>query len=428
MADFDDNQIQSFIYNWFQSDLDYKAGTAERCWELLQKEENKAAKELAQTPLLLTFLCLVYNRSQDLPKNRAVLYKDALNILLKEWAAEKRVRQDVLYQDFRIELEQIMLSEIAYTGFEADRLFFSGREVVEQIKTFLARNLNAPRHLDGEKILDTIAMQQGVLVERATDVYSFSHLTLQEYLTAQYIADNNQIEELVNEHLTDQRWREVFLLVAGLVRSRYGADDLLLLMEKAAQKYINTPKLQGLLLWADEVTTGSDGNYKGVGKRAVAIINAYAYAYTYAIDYAIAIANAIDYAIAIANANANANAISYVITNAIAYAEEWERLKIFKEVNWTELINQLKALQTQIPSDDESEEVRLRLLNQFLQIWYNALHLDPELVNLSEEEAEVLSNYLYANHLILQCKEAAVWVSAKTWENIESRMLLVPIK
>jgi predicted NACHT family NTPase len=75
MADFDDNQIQSFIYNWFQSDLDYKAGTAERCWELLQKEENKAAKELAQTPLLLTFLCLVYNRSQDLPKNRAVLYK-----------------------------------------------------------------------------------------------------------------------------------------------------------------------------------------------------------------------------------------------------------------------------------------------------------------------------------------------------------------
>jgi len=436
MADFDDNQIQSFIYNWFQSDLDYNAGTAERCWELLQKEENKAAKELAQTPLLLTFLCLVYNRSQDLPKNRAVLYKDALNILLKEWVAEKRVRQDVLYQDFSIELEQIMLSEIAYTGFEADRLFFSGREVVEQIKTFLARNLNAPRHLDGEKTLDTIAMQQGVLVERATDVYSFSHLTLQEYLTAQYIADNNEIEQLVNEHLTDQRWREVFMLVAGLVRSRNGADELLLLMEKAAQKYINTPKLEGLLLWADEVTAGSDGNYKGVGKRAVAIANA----------NAVVIANVKANANVRVRANAIVIANAYVITNAyvIAYvntyliananalalanASKLEKLKIFKDVNWTELINQLKVLETQIPSDNEPEEVHQRFLNRFIQTWQNALHLAPELVNLSKEEAEALSNYLYANRLILQCKEAAVWVSAKTWENIESRMLMVPIK
>ena len=432
MADFDDNQIQSFIYNWFQSDLDYRAGTAERCWELLQKEENKAAKELAQTPLLLTFLCLVYNRSQDLPKNRAVLYKDALNILLKEWAAEKRVRQDVLYQDFSIELEQIMLSELAYTGFEADRLFFSGREVVEQIKTFLARNLNAPRHLDGEKILDMIAMQQGVLVERATDVYSFSHLTLQEYLTAQYIADNNEIEQLVNEHLTDKRWHEVFMLVAGLVRSRNGADELLLLMEKAAQKCINTPKLEGLLRWADEVTAGSDGNYKGVVKRAVAIANANANANAIAIAYAIAvaIANASSIAIAIAHtiAVALANASSIVNTNAIANAKELERLKIFKDVNWSELINQLKVLQIQNPGDNESKEVHQIFLDYFLQTWQNALHLDPKLVNLSEEEAKALNNYLYANRLILQCKEAAVWVSAKTWDDIESRMLLVLIK
>jgi hypothetical protein len=281
------------------------------------------------------------------------------------------VRQDVLYQDFSIELEQIMLSEIAYTGFEADRLFFSGREVVEQIKTFLARNLNAPRHLDGEKILDTIAMQQGVLVERATDVYSFSHLTLQEYLTAQYIADNNEIEQLVNEHLTDQRWREVFMLVAGLVRSRNGADDLLLLMEKAVQKYINTPKLEGLLLWADEVTAGSDGNYKGCGKRAVAIANA----------------NAFDIANTNANVRVRANAIVIATpTSSLTpmssptstptssptpppspspNASKLERLKIFKDVNWTELINQLKVLETQIPSDNEPEEVHERFINHF---------------------------------------------------------------
>jgi hypothetical protein len=224
------------------------------------------------------------------------------------------------------------------------------------------------------------------------------------------------------------------------VRSRYGADDLLLLMEKAVQKYINTPKLQGLLLWADEVTAGSEGNYKGVGKRAVAIGNSYAFdiANTIANDIAIAIAYAIGIAIFNDIANSYAFDIAIALFNfnfnfndsaiAIAYAEELERLKIFKDVNWTELINQLKVLETQIPSDNEPEEVHERFINQFVQTWQNALHLDRELVNLSEEEAEALSNYLYANRLILQCKEAAVWVSAKTWENIESRMLMVPIK
>jgi hypothetical protein len=61
------------------------------------------------------------------------------------------------------------------------------------------------------------------------------------------------------------------LLVAGLVRSKNGADDLLLLMEKEAQKYINTPKLQGLLQWADAATKDSEGDFKPVGKRAAAI-------------------------------------------------------------------------------------------------------------------------------------------------------------
>ncbi|HLO86792.1 MAG TPA: NACHT domain-containing protein, partial [Nostocaceae cyanobacterium] len=307
MADFDDDQIRQFILNWFQSESDKQVKTGDKCWELLQKPENAAAKELAHTPLLLTFLCLVYDRSQNFPNNRSVLYKKALRILLEEWSSEKRINRDEIYQGLNTELEEILLSEIAYQGFKTDRLFFSQREIVQQIKTFLASNLNAPQHLNGEAVLNAIAVQQGILVERAEEVFSFSHLTLQEYLTAKYYIDNNRLtEKLVTEHLTDGRWKEVFLLVAGLMHG--GADDLLLLMEKEAQKYINTPKLQALLKWAEDVTVGSDGNYKPVGKRAVAIANANANA----------IANAIANANAIAIAIANANAIA--IANAIANA------------------------------------------------------------------------------------------------------------
>ena len=443
MADFDDEQIQQFINNWFQKEEDKQAKTGDKCWELLQKPENQAAKELAHTPLLLTFLCLVYDRSQNFPNNRSVLYKNALRILLEEWAAEKRILRDEIYQGLHTELEKVLLSKIAYTGFASNRLFFSQSEIVDQIKTFLAGNLNAPQHLNGEAVLNAIAIQQGILVERARDVFSFSHLTLQEYLTAQYIYDNRLVEKLVTEHLTDKRWKEVFLLVAGVMRGgaevmRGGADDLLLFMEKELQKYINTPKLQALLNWAENVTVGSPGNYKPVGKRAVAIANALAntYALANANANALALANAytlananaytLANAYALANAYTLANANAYALANAIDKIGEIEKLQIFNQkLNFTVLLPQLETLKAKIPDDKQPEEVHLAFAKKFIETLLKGFNLTPEMVNLSEEEINALDKYLYANYLIIQCKDAALSISTQTWETIETRMLLV---
>ena len=194
MAEFDDDQIKEFINGWFSSDLDKELGTANVFWDLIQQPENISAKDLAQTPLLLTFLCLVYDSSQVLPTVRSTLYGDALDILLKEWAAEKRIKRDSIYQGFHADLEKVLLSEIAYESFQDDQLFFSQEETTERITKFLADTLDAPSHLDGAKVLNAIEVQQGILVERAANVYSFSHLTLQEYLTARHVNSQWLIE------------------------------------------------------------------------------------------------------------------------------------------------------------------------------------------------------------------------------------------
>ena len=436
IADCDDSQIQQFIANWFKSEVARQPEMGQKCWELLQKPEYAAAKELARTPLLLSLLCLTFDRSQNLPNNRSLLYKQALQILLEAGAASKRILPDEIYQGLSTELEEILLSEIAYTGFETDQQFFSVREVVEPIKTFLASNLNVPKHLDGEALLNAIALQQGILVKRAENLYSFSHRTLQEYLTAQYIADRNLIQQLVTCHLSDSRWREVFLLVAGLLPSLQGADGLLLLMEKEAQKYINTPKLQRLLQWADAATNGSEGDFKPVGKRAAAIANACAHGRANANARAngCAITNAYGIGNPIASAVAHTNTYPYSYANVCAYAkvysialaEEFKKIQIFKQVKWTQLIAQLKKLQKQLPEAHQPQQTQLGFTRRLLNTWCNALDLDPEIVQLSQEEAKALADYLYANHLIVECKEAAVRISPKTWEEIESRMLLVP--
>ena len=219
---------------------------------------------------------------------------------------------------------------------------------------------------------------------------------------------------------------------------RGGADDLLLFMEKELQKYINTPKLQALLNWAENVTVGSPGNYKPVGKRAVAIANALAntYALANANANALALANAytlananaytLANAYALANAYTLANANAYALANAIDKIGEIEKLQIFNQkLNFTVLLPQLETLKAKIPDDKQPEEVHLAFAKKFIETLLKGFNLTPEMVNLSEEEINALDKYLYANYLIIQCKDAALSISTQTWETIETRMLLV---
>ena len=244
VADFDEEQIQQLIEKWFQQSPE---GTAKKLLELLKRPENASALELARTPLLLTFLCLTYQRKFRLPPNRGRLYRTALDILLDDWSAEKQLNRDPIYEDFHPELETVMLSKIAAEYFQQDRLFFPEDPLLEKIRGFLTKSLKASKALDAKAVLKAIEKQQGIFVERAEDIYSFSHLTIQEYLTARNIAkDPEQVESLVRDRLFEDRWREIFRLVAGEADS---ADQLLDLMWKRLQQeqLTDEPLLQNLL-------------------------------------------------------------------------------------------------------------------------------------------------------------------------------------
>ncbi|WP_432812136.1 NACHT domain-containing protein [Pantanalinema sp. GBBB05] len=437
MADFDQHQIHQFIRNWFSSEADQAVGTAQRCWTLLHKPENMAAKELAHTPLLLTLLCLVYDRSQNFPTNRSSLYRKALRVLLEEWAAEKRIMREQIYDGMNTELEEILLSEIAYIAFEADRLFFSQREIVDQIRDFLTNNLNAPKHLNGEAVLNAIAIQQGILVERAEDVYSFSHLTLQEYLTAYYIDDHYLIDELVQHHLTNERWQEVFLLVAGLMRG--GTDRLLLAMEAQTRTYINTPKLEALLEWAHEITCNSPGTLQPCAKRTTAVFLALIRDRALHLAHALNpnLARTLDLARTLTHARvpefthtlthtpARAAAPPRAFARAMTqtFVEQLEKLQVFNDVNFNVLIARLEALKAKAPDIRQPEHAHQDFHSRIVQTWFTALRLNPSWISLSDTELQSLEHYLYANWLMVRCKQAAVRVSPQTWGAIEDRML-----
>lgn len=86
----------------------------------------------------------------------------------------------------------------------------------------------------------------------------------------------------------------------------------------------------------------------------------------------------------------------------------------------------MEELKAKIPDDKQLKQVHQPFGECLQQALLNAFNLTTKMIDLSEEEAKALENYLYANHLIIQCKQAAVRVSPQTWEAIEARMLLVP--
>ncbi|PSN15644.1 histidine kinase [filamentous cyanobacterium CCP5] len=434
MAAFEDKQIERFIKNWFNKPRDVEAETPRRCWEKLKSNEYAAAKELAQTPLLLTLLCVVYDEFQDFPKKRHALYGEALDVLLRKWAAEKRFQDDQIYQKFGADLELELLSEIAYTSFVDNQLFFDRQTLLDQIRDFQTDNENAP-DLDPARILREIEVQQGILVERARNTYSFSHLTFQEYLTAKYIVDNQKVEQVIRGHIVDNRWREIFLLIAGLVPGRRGADVFLRLMERQAQAWLTTDKLKALVNWATFATEGSPGDAKPAAKRVAAIALAITRGRARAVvlvisryrDHALSIALRIfrgidldiplDFALDIVP--------NLELDMAQTIASEYQSIGIFKEEYINSLIKSLDALELEIPSDTSNKSIFDNLRKIISTLW-ETLNIDPDNLRLSEEEREDLANYFNTLDLIASCKESAVRVSPQVWEGIESRMVTVP--
>lgn len=255
IADFTVKQIQTFVGNWFR---DKEGGkdeeTRDRFLVELAKDDNKGLHELARTPLLLTLLCLTFDATLRFPQRRVEIYEEALDALLKKWDASRRIKRDEVYRKLSLGHKENMLARIAAETFDQNEYFISQSELEKRITDYVK---NVPPHdtsgdADGQVILKAIEAQHGIFVERAHRVYSFSHLTFQEYFTAKYIVDNaskGTLKALVKKHCVDRRWREVFLLTTSLLPD--ASEFIAIFKHEVDELFGNDEKLRALLTWGD---------------------------------------------------------------------------------------------------------------------------------------------------------------------------------
>jgi predicted NACHT family NTPase len=271
VADFNEGQVRSFSEHWFKAVIGDELVGLTKAQELLEqlfREENKSIRELAITPILLSLTCAVFNETGKFYSKRSKLYEEGLELLLEQWDKSREIERDEIYRDLSVERKWELLSYLAVKKFEQTQyVLFEQTEIEGYITEFLG--IGQP---DSLAVLRAMESQHGLLIERAQKVWSFSHLTFQEYLvTRQILANCNPLsinDPILNKlvsHVIDKRWREVFLLATTMLEK---PDVLFSLMKAIIDKILlKYPPLQNFLIWVHQKSKSVDTPYKSAAVR-----------------------------------------------------------------------------------------------------------------------------------------------------------------
>lgn len=244
-----EREIKQFAKEWHQARVEDKQERDQMVSDLIKvlaDPENHAISELACNPLLLTIIVLVHRIDAVLSDQRVLLYQKCVETLLITWHTWK-YRSSVAKRQDREDRRNLRRME-AIAEWMHDRAGQRGREqraVVsfEELIGMLVDHIRTVEKWSDEKghpedeaadFLSFVRQKAGLLVEAGTNLYSFVHLTFQEYLAARHIITCSEarggdtfVWNKLKDRVSDPRWSEVIRLLIAARDSEESQRNLL---------------------------------------------------------------------------------------------------------------------------------------------------------------------------------------------------------
>jgi predicted NACHT family NTPase len=435
IADFDEEQIATFVRNWFRVRDDLKKSEA-----FIQRlQQSEQIRELASNPLLLTLFCLVFGDSGDFPRRRADLYKEGVEIFLKKWDAKRDIQRDEFDKKLDLRQREDLLCSVAFQTFLREEKDIEQSKIELYISEFIQKLKDVDAHpdvlrMDSESVLKTIQSDHGLLVEKSRGYYSFSHLTLHEYFAAKEISSTSHsttlkdIYDALKRNFSNPQWREVFLLTVELLKD---ASDLVLELKKDIDfQLAGDPELQGFLQWVQEKSSSISTPHQ------TSVVRAFYYGLSLNIEHDLGkIAQnfdhrtCLDFELDQALIDLLNAALAKAVVDLRAYLEPALRLAKSKNI---ELVNELQKLNERLPdvfrnSSEERKQWKKSNGEQWVIDLRNTMTKNRNIgqtLNFDPRQERLLKNHYKSNLFLVECLETSYYVDRETRELIEETFLL----
>jgi predicted NACHT family NTPase len=148
--------------------------------------KNKPYNDLANRPIFLTLLMILWNKFKYLPLQPYEVYKEATFLIVTDWDEHRDIVRNSKYSDFNTRKKLKFLFELSYfmTYRVKQKVFAS--DILKKFyeETHLKYKLPIDEITD---VVSEIESHNGIISEAHHNHYEFSHLSIQEYLCAEYI-------------------------------------------------------------------------------------------------------------------------------------------------------------------------------------------------------------------------------------------------
>ena len=271
IAKFNDDQIHTFIRQWFNNKEIVKNFTKAIA-------QNSAFKELTETPLLLTFLCLIFESNSSL--NYLETVEQCLEIQISTWDRDRDINSRDLHHSINSDLNLKsgfdlgldLWSHIALISLDTGKYVFKSKHLSTYAKSYFKTYFKQRSHnlsFDPIVELDMKALlKSGLLIQKYKDTYAFAYIAFQEYLAAKRIAEspNPHAVDYLVDRLEHEQWQNVILLASGLM---VNADNLVLKLYKKINQILEKQQnIQEFLDWIGKNSTYLRVSYQPTTLRA----------------------------------------------------------------------------------------------------------------------------------------------------------------
>ena len=178
IAPLSENQITEFVEKWMIN--------GQKSQEFLLQLRNSPFWDTAIRPINLAHLCALFLRYQEIPKKPRTVYEKIVMLLIEEWDLQRDIKRPSKFDSFASIRKKEFLCALSFELTKKHKTSIFSKAQLNAVYMEISSNFDLGND-EVTTVINEIESHTGLFIQSGYDKCEFSHKSLQEYLTADYL-------------------------------------------------------------------------------------------------------------------------------------------------------------------------------------------------------------------------------------------------